>query len=102
MLRRSGGGESPPDGHPSKPPKVSCTVLEVKRDEGGYAIVGLDMGSEEGLKNGVKLFVWNSTERLKGRVTIIEIDKHTSIARIDWEEDGKEIKSGDTATVQDF
>ena len=81
--------------------KIDCTVLEVKRNE-GLAIVGLDKGTEDGLAMRIKLYVWSSTGGLKGRVTIIEISEKTSIARIDWEEDGKEITKGDTATVQDF
>ena len=96
--------ERPEDGGKDGPrvrKKIDCTVLEVKRDE-GLAIVGLDKGTEDGLEMRIKLYVWSSTGGLKGRVTIIEISEKTSIARIDWEEDGKEITKGDTATVQDF
>jgi len=96
--------ERPEDGKENGLPpqkKIDCTVLEVKRDE-GLAIVGLDKGTEDGLEMRTKLYVWSSTGGLKGRITIIEISEKTSIARIDWEEDGKEITKGDTATVQDF
>lgn len=83
-------------------PKVSCTVLDVRRGSEGPAIVGLDKGGKDGLKAGVKMYVWNSIESLKARITIIEVDENSSIARIDWEKEGLQVKNGDTATVQDF
>jgi len=100
----AGFGKPSTNGEPDGPriqKKIDCSVLEVKRDE-GLAIVGLDKGTEDGLEMRTKLYVWSSTGGLKGRITIIEISEKTSIARIDWEEDGKEITKGDTATVQDF
>ena len=95
--RLEGGGEDVP----RVQKKIDCSVLEVKRDE-GLAIVGLDKGKGDGLEMRTKLYVWSSVGGLKGRITIIEISEKTSIARIDWEEDGKKITKGDTATVQDF
>ena len=81
--------------------KLDCTITEVKRDK-GYALVSLDKGGKAGLKVDMKLFVWNSADGYKGRVTVVEVHDDTAFAKIDLEEPGKEIKPGDTASVQNF
>jgi len=95
-------GTTSPDGTKGPLPKINCTVLEVKRGQDGYTVVGLNRGSKDLLRKGVKLYVWNSTDGLKGGITIIEVEERTSIARVDWEDSGKQIRASDTATVQDF
>jgi predicted RNase H-like nuclease (RuvC/YqgF family) len=95
--------QSPPGEKPTGTtgPAIDCQILEVKR-EGGTALVALDKGSVAGLKVDMKLFVWNSTQGYKGKITIIEVNENGAYGRIDWEDEGKKITAGDTATVQNF
>jgi hypothetical protein len=81
--------------------KLDCAITEVKRGD-GFSLVALDKGGKAGLKIDMKLFVWNSTEGYKGKITIVQVQDDASFARIDWEEEGKQIKAGDTASVQNF
>lgn len=82
-------------------PAIDCGIVEVKR-EGGTALVALDKGSVAGLAVDMKLFVWNSAQGYKGKITIIEVTETGAYGRIDWEDEGKKITAGDTATVQNF
>jgi TolA-binding protein len=86
---------------PHEEVKLDCAILNVKRGE-GYSFVALDKGGKAGLKVDMKMFVWNSAEGYKGKLTVIEVKDDTAFARIDWEEQGKQIKEGDTASVQNF
>jgi septal ring factor EnvC (AmiA/AmiB activator) len=78
--------------------QLDCAITDVRRGD-GYALVSLDKGKKDGLDLNVKLFVWNSAEGYKGKVTIVEIHDNTAVARVDYEEPKIEIRKGDTASV---
>jgi len=95
------GDGTPGDGVTPPAEQIDCGIVEVKR-EGGTALVALDKGSVAGLAVNMKLFVWNSAQGYKGKITIIEVNENGAYGRIDWEDEGKKITAGDTATVQNF
>jgi len=88
------------EGRPAQTP-LDATVTEVKRDN-ERATVTLNKGTKAGFKVGAKLFAWNSAEGFKGTLTVTDVTDDSSTARIESEEEGKEIKAGDTATIQNF
>ena len=100
-LIQSGGKTGPENMGTTTTQKIDCTVVEVKKGE-GFTLVALDKGSKAGLAVGTKLYVWNSKESYKGKITIVEVKDSSSVARIEWQAEGKEIAAGDTATVQNF
>jgi len=99
------GGDST-DGSPTHVdiPDVTCAIQNVVR-ESDFTLVLLDKGAEEGLRVGLRLYVFNSTEMYKGQIEITEMhesDGHKCYAKIVDEVPGKKIAKGDTAVVKDW